>query len=150
MNFVKKMILILTIIILYSGASFASINKWKNDSIESTEYGDLLTLIIFENGLKEKNIGIIFPSDECSSYDSIPINAPSMYINNTKVQMMAQCLAKGKKMDFPKTSAGRHYVINELRNKNQIIYKQGGLTTTFKAKGFTSAYNSFESISGGL
>lgn len=70
-----------------------------------------------------------------------------MYINNTKVQMMAQCLAKGKRMDFPKTSAGRYYVINELRNKNQIIYhfiNRGGITTTFKAKGFTNAYNSFE------
>lgn len=116
----------------------------------SAEYGESIFLRIFENGLKEKNIGIILPSDECSAFDSMPVEVSSMYINGKKVQMLAQCIYKGIKMDYPKTSAGQEYVINEFKNKNKVIYKQNEMSITFSARGFINSYNSFESPSGGL
>ncbi|MDR0483703.1 MAG: hypothetical protein LBH40_00285 [Alphaproteobacteria bacterium] len=145
-----RLLLTLLTAILFANPSFASSEKWESNSVDSMEASSIVTLKIFENGYGEKNIGIIFPSDECDSFKKIPMNAPSYYINNTKVQIMAQCLAKNVRMDFPKTDAGRDYLINELKTKDKVVYKQDDASITFSTKGFTNAYNSYESEGGGL
>ena len=129
------------------------LQKWGNDSVYSEEYGIMggIKLQIFENGINVKNIGIILlDTQECNKYNNTPMLAPSIIINGTKVQMLAQCVSNGVRMDFPKTSAGINYLVSELKKRNYITYKQENINITFSAKGFTKSWNSYESKSGGL
>lgn len=151
MTFIKKFLISFLIIIFsVSNASSYSSEEWEKNSINSSNYGSLYYLEIFKNGFGEINVGLFFLFEECEGYNPSPLDIPSIYINNKKIQMMGQCIDEKLRMDFPKTAAGIEYLINELKNKNEITYKLPDKSISFKAKDFLKNYKLFDDINGGL
>ena len=151
-NFNITFLLVCLLIVLYLfmfKSIFSKNKKWESDYILSND-NSKIKVKLYKNLINEKNIGIIIPSDECIQYEYIPMNAPSIIINDIKVQFLAQCISKGYRMSFAKTDEGRKYIINEFKTKQFVVYKQGNQLIIFSAIGFIDAYNNFEFSMNGL
>ena len=118
---------------------FDSSDIWKNGEIESKDNSNLVA-VIFLGGDSQLKIGIKLPYDECSSFSSIPIEAPGMKFNGTMVKMYAQCIGAGMRMDFPQSNAGVNYINNEFNSKKNVVVSQDGYSFTFSSNGFKQAY----------
>lgn len=140
---------LLLISLLSSNAAFASSEVWTNSSIDS-DWGEMFRAVVFQSISGNKNVGLVFSSDSCKGFEDKVLRAPSYNINNVAVQTSAQCIDDGKRMDFPRTAAGRDYVVNEFKRKNSVTYEQDGIKVIFSANGFTKSYNEHGSNMGGL
>ena len=85
MKFIINIFLIVIATIFYINSSFASSEKWGNNSVDLVELGSSFKLEIYENKLGEKNIGLSRLSDSCESFSEEVDDTISVYINDTKV-----------------------------------------------------------------
>ena len=119
---------------LYAGS-------WIDGQVTSNEVPSFKAILFTSLG-GELKVGLLLPSDECTSYEENVMKAPAMEFNGTLVKMYAQCLGNNSRMDFPRSIAGMSYLINEFKRKEIVLVQQDGFTFTFSAKGFNSEYNS--------
>lgn len=125
----------------FACSSFASSDKWEGGEIES-KVSPSLTLNLFKNGAGQLNVGISYPSTQCVTFTKEVMDASSFKINGVAVKMYAQCVANGRRMDFPATARGKEYVMSELKTKNSVTYEQDEVVLTFSAIGFNKAIES--------
>ena len=118
---------------------FDSSDVWKNGEIESKDNSNLIATI-FLSGDNQLKIGIKMPSDDCTGFGAMAMEAPAMNFNGTVVKMYAQCLSSNVRMDFPQSNAGVNYITNEFNSKKNVIVSQDGYSFTFSTNGFKKEY----------
>jgi hypothetical protein len=138
-SIVKKLFLLCFCSSLAFGGFFDSATKWEDSSIESKENSDI-GATIFLGGDNQLKVGITMASDECTKFEGEAYNAPGMLFNGTMVQMYAQCISNGLRMDFPRSNAGVNYITNEFKTKDKVVISQDGYSFTFSTKGFSKEY----------
>lgn len=133
----------------FACGSFASSSRWVDDSVDSN-LGSIIQLTVFKSTVGQLDVGITFPSEDCLSFSSEVRQAPSYRINGVAVKMLAQCVGKGRRMDFPATEKGTEYLMNELRKKQSITYEQDDATVKFSAVGFIEAMKKVDKSDEGI
>ncbi|KKD01423.1 hypothetical protein [Photobacterium halotolerans] len=129
-------------LLLLSSTSYAGQDRWKGDSVDS-HLGPIAKLQLFQNVMGNLNVGIVFPSSECSDFSSEVMMAPSYKINGIAVKASAQCVDKGLRMDFPATRTGMEYLKSQLRTKANVTYEQDNFELKFSAMGFSNSEKDF-------
>lgn len=129
-------------LLLLSNISYAGQDRWKGNTVDS-HLGPLAKLKLFQNGMGNINVGILFPSGECSDFSNEVMMAPSYSINGVAVKTSAQCVGEGLRMDFPATLTGMEYLKSQLRTKNEVAYKQDNFELKFSAMGFSASETDF-------
>ncbi|MCU8247206.1 hypothetical protein M2G90_20440 [Vibrio vulnificus] len=145
----KSKVIIVSLCLVFSSSALSSSNIWSNDGIDSNISPEI-KVTLFQNVSGGVNIGLTFPSDDCVDFEDRVLKAPSYSINGTLVKSYAQCIGKGKRMDFPATDAGKEYVISQFKQKNTVVYGQDGFEITFSAIGFSAVYENYKNRMDGI
>lgn len=148
-NEMKSKVISISLCLIFSSSTFASSKIWSNEGIDSNISSEV-KVTLFQNLRGSVNIGITFPSDDCLEFEERALTAPSYSINGTLVKSYAQCIGKGRRMDFPATDAGTEYVINQFKQKNTVVYGQDGYEITFSAIGFSAVHEHFKNRMDGI